>query len=279
MKTKLARVLGLAVLAASFTCGGSRVYADALEATPSAMQALAPDADANGTGSINALPCASYDEGAETCTVKAPLAEVDQPSSPAGAIEPAVTEASSTEDSLAPAIQSADAIVVEVIETVTIAVPGQGAGDSEEAAVTGTIPELPATEPILVVDAKATTDASAAPAIEADAIVAEIVQTVTVAVSGQDAGATEEAAVTGSIPEPSATEPVAVADAKATADASAATAIEAVDAIAVEIVQTAAVAVPGQAEGDSEGPAYTGSIPEATEPVSTPDANGADVLE
>src|SRR5450631_3251056 len=96
MKTKLASVLGLAVLMASFTCGGSVVYADAPEALSSAMQTLAPDANANGTESVGTLPCASTDDGAETCTVNAALAEVDQ-LSPAGAIEPSVTEASSTE--------------------------------------------------------------------------------------------------------------------------------------------------------------------------------------
>jgi hypothetical protein len=279
MKTKLARVLGLAVLVASFTCGGSLVYADALEATSSAMQTLAPDADANGTESVGALPCASYDEGAETCTVKAPLAEVDQPSSPASTIEPAATAASLTEASPAPAIQSADAVVVEVIETVTIAVPGQGAGDNEEAAVTGSITELPATEPVLAVDAEAATDAAAAPAIEADAIVFEIAQTVTVAVPGQDAGDTEESAHTGSISEPSATESIPVISAEAATDASPAPAIEPVDAITVDVTQTAAVAVPGQAAQDSEGPAYTGTIPDVTEPVSTPDANDIEELE
>jgi hypothetical protein len=275
MKTKLASVLGLAVLVASFTCGGSVVYADAPEALSSAMQAPAPDANANGTESVGTLPCASTDDGAETCTVHAALAEVDQ-LSPAGAIEPSVTEASSTEAPM-PAIQSVDAIVVEVTQTVTIAVPGQDE-DDEAPVLVESVPEPTATEPVLVV-ASATIDATVATAIEADAIVVEVTQTATIAAPGQDAGNTEELAYTGS--QPSATESILVVSAEATTDASLTPAIEPVDAVAVEVAQTVAAAFPGLDAGDCEGLAYTGSIPEPaiTEPVSTPDANGVDVVE
>jgi hypothetical protein len=275
MKTKLASVLGLAVLMASFTCGGSVVYADAPEALSSAMQTLAPDANANGTESVGTLPCASTDDGAETCTVHAALAEVEQ-LSPAGAIEPSVTEASSTE-APAPAIQSVDAIVVEVTQTVTIAVLGQDE-DAEAPVLVESVPEPTATEPVLVV-ANATIDATVATAIEADAIVVEVTQTATIAAPGQDAGNTEELAYTGS--QPSATESILVVSAEAAADASLAPAIEPVDAVAVEVAQTVAAAFPGLDAGDCEGLAYTGSIPEPaiTEPVSTLDANSVDVVE
>jgi ribonuclease E len=282
MKIKLAGILGLAVLIASFSCG-SLVYADALEATSSAMQALAPDANANGTESVDALPCASYDDdGAETCTVNATLAVADQPSSPAGAIEPSATEAASTEAastevSAAPAIQSVDAIIVEVTQTVTIAAPGQDT-EGEAAALAGSTPESPATEPVLVI-ARATIDPSLLPAIAAvDAV--EAAQTATIAVPSED-GDSAETAPTGSIPEPAATESIAVIGAEATAEESPAPAIEAVDAVAVEAVQTATVAVPGQDAGDCDGPAYTGSIPQPpiAEPVSTLDANSADDVE
>jgi hypothetical protein len=275
MKTKLASVLGLAVLMASFTCGGSVVYADAPEALSSAMQTLAPDANANGTESVGTLPCAFTDDGAETCTVHATLAEVDH-LSPAGAIEPSVTEASSTE-APAPAIQSVDAILVEVTQTVTIAVPGQDE-DAEAPVLAESVPEPTATEPVLVV-ANATIDATVATAIEADAIVVEVTQTATIAAPGQDAGNTEELAYTGS--QPSATESNLVVSAEATADASLTPAIEPVDAVAVEVAQTVAAAFPGLDAGDCEGLAYTGSIlePAITEPVSTPDANSVDVVE
>src|ERR1700686_5477308 len=132
MKTKLASVLGLAVLVASFTCGSSFVYADAIEAAPSAMQTLAPDANANGVESVDKLPCESSCVGTENATGDAQITEAGQ--SPSAVSE---TETSTVEE--APAIRSADAVVVEVTQTVTIVVPGEDAADSEEPAITGSI--------------------------------------------------------------------------------------------------------------------------------------------
>ena len=212
MKTILASVLGLAVLVA-LTCGSSFVYADALEAASSAMQTLAPDATANGAESVDKLPCESSCVGAEHCTGDAQAAEVDQPSSAVSEIEPSVTEASP-----APAVQSADAIIVEVTQTVTIVVPGDEAADSEEPAVTGAIEEPVAAEPAAAVEAAAT---DAPPATEvtevteaADAIVAEVVQTVTIAAPGQQEGDGEAVVATESAPELSATEPALTRDAE-----------------------------------------------------------------
>jgi hypothetical protein len=212
MKTILASVLGLAVLVA-LTCGSSFVYADALEAASSAMQTLAPDATANAVESVDKLPCESSCVGAEHCTGDAQAAEVDQPSSAVSEIEPSVTEASP-----APAVQSADAIIVEVTQTVTIVVPGDEAADSEEPAVTGAIEEPVATEPAAAVEAAAT-DASPATEVTevteaADAIVAEVVQTVTIAAPGQEAGDSEAVVATESAPELSATEPALTRDAE-----------------------------------------------------------------
>jgi hypothetical protein len=201
MKTKLASVLGLAVLVACFTCGSSFVYADAPEAAPSVMQTLVPDADANGAAVVDQLPCGD-----------AQVTEAGQ--SPSAVTE---TEASTVEASPAPAIQSADAIIVEVTQTVTIVVPGEDAADSEEPAVTGSIAEPTATATASVVEA-AVTEASPAPATEVteatDAIVVEVAQTVTIAAPGQDPGDSEAQAVTGSNPEPSATEPALTLDAE-----------------------------------------------------------------
>jgi hypothetical protein len=214
MKTKLASVLGLAVLMACFICGSSFVYADdVLEVASSAMQTFAPDATANGAESVDKLPCESSCVGTEHCTGDAQTVEADQPSSAASEIEPSVTEASP-----APAVQSADAIIVEVTQTVTIVVPGDDAADSEEPAVTGSILEPTATEPAAAVEAAAT-DASPATEVTevteaADAIVAEVVQTVTIAAPGQDAGDSEASAVAESTPEPSATEPALTRDAE-----------------------------------------------------------------
>jgi hypothetical protein len=204
MKTKLASVLGLAVLMACFICGSSFVYADdVLEAASSAMQTLAPDATANGAESVDKLPCESSCVGAEHCTGDAQAAEVDQPSSAVSEIEPSVTEASP-----APAVQS------EVTQTVTIVVPGDEAADSEEPAVTGAIEEPAATEPAAV--EAAATDASPATEVTeaADAIVAEVVQTVTIAAPGQEEGDSEVAVATESAPELSASEPALTRDAE-----------------------------------------------------------------
>jgi hypothetical protein len=182
MKTKLASVLGLAVLMACFICGSSFVYADdVLEAASTAMQTLAPDATVNGVESVDKLPCESSCVGSE-------IVEAGQ--SPSAVSE---TETSTVEE----AIRSVDAVIVEVTQIVTIVVPGEDAADSEEPAITGSIQEPVAVAP--VVEAAAT---EASPATN-DAIVVEVVQTVTIAAPGQDAGDSEAPAVAASNPEPS----------------------------------------------------------------------------
>jgi hypothetical protein len=191
MKTKLASVLGLAVLMACFICGSSFVYAeDVLEAASTAMQTLATDATASGVESVEKLPCESSCVGAENATGDAQITE-------AGQLPSAVSETETSTVEEAPAIRSADAVIVEVTQTVTIVVPGEDAADSEEPAITGSIQEPVAVAP--VVEAAAT---EASPATD-DAIVVEVVQTVTIAAPGQDAGDSEAPAVAGSNPEPS----------------------------------------------------------------------------
>jgi hypothetical protein len=191
MKTKLASVLGLAVLMACFICGSSFVYAeDVLEAASTAMQTLAPDATASGVESVDKLPCESSCVGAENATGDAQITE-------AGQLPSAVSETETSTVEEAPAIRSADAVIVEVTQTVTIVVPGEDAADSEEPAITGSIQEPVAVAP--VVEAAATEES---PATD-DAIVVEVVQTVTIAAPGQDAGDSEAPAVAGSNPEPS----------------------------------------------------------------------------
>jgi hypothetical protein len=121
---------------------------------------------------------------------------------------------------------------------------------------------------------------STAPTIHSlDAIIAEVTS-VTIAVAGEDAGVSEETGQTGSISEPSATEPVLVADKMTALEVAAAPGIEAADAIAVE-VQSVTIAAPGLDIASNEDLAYTGSItePAATEPVSTLDTASSDDLE
>jgi len=208
MKTKLACVLGLAAFVMSLTCGASLVHADALEAASSGLLTLAPEADANGAGSLDQLHCVLYSDGADNCIVNAQPAAADSASFAVDAIEPSVIAS-------APAVQFVDAIAVAVVQTVTIAAPGLDARDNEEPAYTGSIPAPSATEPVLNPDAEITTGAFQAPAGQsADAIVVAVVQTVTIEVPGQIPDGVD-AALTESIAEPAA--PILFFEAKTTA--------------------------------------------------------------
>jgi len=183
MKTMVAGFLGLVALVTSFT-GGSPIFADALEAESSALSVQAPDASANGVGSLDQLHCVLYSDGADNCIVNVQVEAVDQRSTAVGEVDPSATDR-------APAIRFVDAIAVVVVQTVTIAAPGLDAGDREETASTRPMP-APATEPVLDVDAKTTTGALLPPAGQsADAIMVAIVQSATVAVRGQSAGDSE----------------------------------------------------------------------------------------
>jgi hypothetical protein len=199
MKTKLAGVLGLAVLVASLTCGSSFVYADELEAAPAVVETLA--ANANAVESVDKLPCESACTNAENRTGDVEITEAGP--SPTAVSE---TEPSTVEES--PAVRSADAIIVEVTQTVTIVVPGEDAADSEEPAITGSIQEPVVAEPVVEAVAPEASPVSATD----DAVVVEVAQTVTIAAPGQDVGDSEAPAATASSPEPTATEPAAVAE-------------------------------------------------------------------
>jgi hypothetical protein len=165
----IAGFLGLVALVMSFP-GGSPVYADALEAESSALPILAPDAAANGVESLDQFHCVLYSDGADNCIVNVQPADVATEEAPAirfvdaiavvvvqtvtiaapgldagdrgetaytrpvPATEPVsdVDVKTTTGALLPPAVQSADAIVVAIIQSATIAVPGQSATDSEE---------------------------------------------------------------------------------------------------------------------------------------------------
>jgi hypothetical protein len=193
MKIKLASVLGLAVLVASFAYGSSFVYAD--EETSSAMSTFA------AVGSDESeVSCMLDSAGADIYTGATKVAELDQPSPAEGQTEIAATEET-------PAIHSVDAVVAEVNQTVTIAAPGEAAGNGEAAAAdTGSSQQLTA-EPVAMLDA-GTIVPSSAPAIgAADAVVVEVSQTATIAAPGQDIEESKEPAHTGSIETPPAAEP------------------------------------------------------------------------
>ena len=91
-----------------------------------------------------------------------------------------------------------------------------------------------------------------APAIRfVDAIPVVVVQTVTIAAPGLDAGDRGETAYTQPVPV-RATEPVLDVEVKTTTGALLPRAGQSADAIAVAVVQSATVAVPGQSAADSE---------------------------
>jgi hypothetical protein len=223
MNTTLAKVTGLALLAASFAFCGSLAYADTEETT--SIQVLTFDAVGNPGEIIAALDCDTED-GMGGCPVEVILA-AETPATEttvADAFDPAVLEASAelTADTAEPAIRSVDAVIAEVNQIAVIIVPGDAETVIEGPAATGTIEEpaqtttiaLSAAEP--TTEDKTTSDASAPQpneekAAEASAaIVVEVTQSATVAVPGQPVD--EEPVVTGSVTEPSPTTPVSMLD-------------------------------------------------------------------
>jgi hypothetical protein len=210
MKTTLAKVTGLALLAASFAFSGSLAYADTEDTT--SIQILTFDAVGNPGEIIAALDCDTGD-GMGSCPVET-LVAADTATTVADAFDPAVLEATAeaTADAAEPAIRSVDAIIAEVDQTTVIIVTGDTDAAIEEPAQTAAIL---ATEP--ATEDKTTSDASLSQPNEekaeaSTAIVVEVTQSSTVAVPGQPVE--DEPVVTGSITEPSSTTPVSMLDDK-----------------------------------------------------------------
>jgi hypothetical protein len=224
MKTTLAKVTGLALLAASFAFSGSLAYADTEDA-PS-IQVLTFDAVGNPGEIVAVLDCDSED-GMGNCPIDIIVAEAPAADTTvADAFDPAVLEAAvePAADTAEPTIRSVDAIIADVNQTVAIAVTGDTETATEAPSQTGTIEEpaqtatiaAPAAEP--ATEDKTTSDASAPQPNEekageaSAAIVVEVTQSETVAVPGQPVD--EEPVVTGSVAEPSPTTPVSLVDSK-----------------------------------------------------------------
>jgi hypothetical protein len=215
MTNTLAKVTGLALLAASLAFSGSLVYADTEETT--SIQVLTFDAVGNPGEIIAALDCDTGD-GMGNCPVDVTLA-AEPPATQtdvADAFDPAVLEAAAelAADTVEPAIRSVDAIIVDVNQTTVIIITGDAETSVEESAQTAAI-ALPATEPT---EEKATSDPSAPQPNEekageaSAAIVVDVTQSATVAVPGQPAD--DETVVTGSVIEPPSTTPVSMLDGK-----------------------------------------------------------------
>jgi hypothetical protein len=202
MKTTLAKVTGLALLAASFAFCGSLAYADTEDTT--SIQILTFDAVGNPGEIIAVLDCDTED-GNGSCPLESLVAADTTATTVADAFDPAVLEAVAETDTVEPAIRSVDAIIADVNQTVVIIVTGDTDAAIEELAHTAAI-AVPAAEPT---EDKTTSDASASQPNEekageaSAAIVVEVTQSSTVVVAGQ--AVEDEPVVTGTIPQPSAT--------------------------------------------------------------------------
>ena len=214
MKTTLAKVTGLALIAASFAFCGSLAYADTEDTT--SIQVLTFDAVGNPGEIIAALDCDTED-GVGGCPVNISVAAEPTETTVADAFDPAVLEAAAepAADTAEPAIRSVEAIIAEVHEIAVIIVPGDTETTIEEPAQTAAI-AAPAAEP--AAEDQTTSDASASQPNEekageaSAAIVVEVTQSETVAVPGQPVD--EEPVVTGSVAEPATTTPVSTLDGK-----------------------------------------------------------------
>jgi hypothetical protein len=236
MKTKLVSALGLALLAASLTFSSSFACSQSSETKAFVLPTVAPESDPTVTARTSTeevdLPAdvsaiepppiesapvihsvdAIVVEITQSGTIMAPEAidaseaaqtsiteEVDQPATVINAIEP------SPIDESAPVIHSADAIVVEITQSVTIVAPEAIAAPETDATVAvqagteGSIAALDGPAPVISAIEPSPNDASTPSAIQsADAIVVEITQSVTVAAPGQKSEDNEEVEYTGS---------------------------------------------------------------------------------
>jgi hypothetical protein len=212
MKTTLAKVTGLALLAASFAFCGSLAYADTEDTT--SIQVLTFDAVGNPGEIIAVLDCDTGD-GMGNCPLDIIVAAETSATTVADAFDPAVAEAATetAADTIEPAIRSVEAIIAEVNQTTVIIVTGDTDAAIEEPAQTAAI-AVPAAEP----EDKTTSDASVSQPNEekageaSAAIVVEVTQSSIVAVPGQ--AIEDEPVVTGSLAEPSSTTPVSMLDGK-----------------------------------------------------------------
>jgi hypothetical protein len=223
MKTKLASAFGLAMLAVAFSFSTSFACPETSQTTASVVESTVSESGMN----VATLAEASAPEGQ--------VGEVAAPASVTGNIE-----APSTEASAPSAIAFADAIPVEITETVTVVVPGQKSEDDEGVAIPAsgiagiepTITEASSQPPVQESEAKATADLS--------------LQT-----------GTAEAQIEVAEPAPT----IAAVELPST-DVNAPPAIVSVDAVPVEITETVTVVVPGQKSEDIDDVEITGTEPE-----------------
>jgi hypothetical protein len=201
MTTTLAKMTGLALLAASFALSGALAHANTEDTTP--IQVLTFDAVGIPGEVIAVLDCDTED-GMGGCPVGTTVAEASATETTvADAFDPAVLEATAeaTADTAEPAIRSVDAIIVT----------GDAAIEGPETAATPTPAAETATEDETTGDASIVLPNKEKFGETSAAIVVEVTQSATVAVPGQPVD--EEPVVTSSITEPSST-PVSMLEGK-----------------------------------------------------------------
>jgi hypothetical protein len=203
MKTTLAKVTGLALLAASFAFSGSLAYADTEDTT--SIQILTFDAVGNQGEIIAALDCDTGD-GMGNCPVDITVAAETPATTVTDVFDPAVLEATAEPavavNTAEPAIRPVDAIIVTgdaaIERPATAAIPAPAAETATEDETTG--------DASLVLPNKERVGEASA------AIVVEVTQSTAMAAPGQPVDS--EPVVTGSIIEPSSTTPLSMLDGK-----------------------------------------------------------------
>ena len=217
MNTKLASAFGLAMLAVAFSFSSSFACPETSHTSVSVVESAVSEGGVNIT----------------------PLAEASAPEARVGEIVPAPSvistiDASPTEGSAPPAIVSADAVLVEITETVTVVVPGQKSEDDEGATI--------AASGIAVMEPSVTEESSQAAAPESEERATELSEPTGIAEAQIEVA-------------PAAVEPPST-------DVNALPAIVSVEAVPVEITETVTVVVPGQKLQDIDDVEITGSEPE-----------------
>jgi hypothetical protein len=217
MNTKLASAFGLAMLAVAFSFCSSFACSETSHTSASVVESAVSESGVNIT----------------------PLAEASAPEAQVGEILPAPSvistiDASPTEASAPPAIVSADAVPVEITETVTVVVLGQKSEDDEGATI--------AASGIAAIEPSVTEESSQADAPESEVKATELSEPTGIAEAQIEVA-------------PAAVEPPST-------DLNALPAIVSVEAVPVEITETVTVVVPGQKSQDIDDVEITGSEPE-----------------
>jgi hypothetical protein len=232
MNTKLASAFGLAMLAVAFSFSSSFACSETSHTSASVVESAVSESGVSIT----------------------PLAEASAPEAQVGEIVPAPSvistiEAPPTEASALPTIVSADAVPVEITETVTVVVPGQKPEDDEAAAIG-----------IAGIEPSVTEESSQTAAHESEAKATEL----------SEPTGTAEAQIEVAEPAPT----VAEVEPPST-DVNALPTIVSADAVLVEITETVTVVVPDQKSEDDEGAAVAASGIAGIEPSVTEESSQA----